>query len=79
MWLSFVKEGQFQGVVITRAKDIAVAVRKCWKLGINPGGEVAGSFLKEGMFPDYPRDQLISEEFLRAKGHMKRGEEGNTY
>lgn len=79
MWLSFVKEGKFQGVVITRAKNIEQAIEKCWKMGINPGGDVAGSFLPEGYIPDYPRDQILSEEFLRAKGLRPRGEQENAY
>lgn len=45
-WLSFAdtkkpKGEQFLGVAIVRANGAAEAVRIAWKLGINPGGEVA--------------------------------------
>jgi hypothetical protein len=42
MYLSFVGEEGFRGgVFIPRAKDIIEAVEEAWRLGINPGGEVA--------------------------------------
>lgn len=72
-WLSFVDEekpaGQrFQGVVMTKAKDFMSAVQKAWKLGVNPGGQVAG-----GEFPageKGPLDVLLSEAQLREAGYI---------
>lgn len=34
--------GGFQGVAVVRGTDIADACRNAWRLGCNPGGEVAG-------------------------------------
>ena len=39
-WLSFVKDGVFQGCVLLRAYGTVDAIDRAWKKGINPGGEV---------------------------------------
>jgi hypothetical protein len=73
MWLSFVKGGKFAGVVITDAADVGEASLKCWRLGANPGGEIMSFEIPEdaALERSYPRDVLLSEEFLKADGHKK--------
>ena len=73
MWLSFVNDGKFAGVIITEAMGIADAVCKCHALGINPGGEVMSFEIPEDAQKErsYPRDVLLTEEFLKADGHKK--------
>ena len=39
-WLSFNNDGEAKGVCIVRGRDIEEAIRICWRLKINPGGEV---------------------------------------
>lgn len=73
LWLSFVKDDVFQGVIITEAVDVAEAARKCHRLGINPGGEIVSFEIPEDakLERGYPRDTLLDEAFLRADGHVK--------
>lgn len=73
LWLSFVDEGKFKGVIITEGKDVEHAACKCWKMGINPGGQVACFEIPETATQEreLPRDTLLSEEFLNERGYMK--------
>lgn len=73
MWLSFVKDERFAGVVITEANDVADAARKCWANGCNPGGEIMSFVIPEDAAKErsYPRDTILSEEFLKSDGHKK--------
>jgi hypothetical protein len=73
MWLSFVRDGKFAGVVITEAMDVADAASKCWRIGVNPGGEIMSFQIPEDAAKErsYPRDTLLSEDFLKADGHKK--------
>ena len=73
LWLSFVKDDKFAGVVVTEADGIAEATAKCWRNGVNPGGEVMCYEIPEGATKErgYPRDTLLSEAFLKADGHKK--------
>ncbi len=63
-WLSFAEPGvmpNFLGVAIVEAKDFAGAVRLCHELGINPGGEVQGGCLTQGLFvPAEYKNKLLS-------------------
>lgn len=52
-WLSFVNETGFAGVAIVDAPDIAAAIKHCWDLDINPGGEVSASTIEDN-FPIRP-------------------------
>lgn len=45
-WLSFANP-QFLGVVITEARDLASALRKTYRAGINPGGSVKAHDITE--------------------------------
>jgi hypothetical protein len=64
-WLSFAGEEGFRGVAIVGpADDILSAVRICYSLGINPGGEVAAFTVPEGALPHIPaadRHRLLTE------------------
>jgi hypothetical protein len=73
LWLSFVKDGKFAGVVITDAPDVGVAALKCHAMGVNPGGEIMSFELPEDATRErgYPRDTLLNEEFLKADGQKK--------
>ena len=75
LWCSFAdsdkpKGKRFLGVVITEAADVDEASDKCWKLGINPGGEM----LAFPMPPDcdeaknHPHDVLLTQEQVEARG-----------
>lgn len=71
-WLSFASETENLGVVITEAVDIVNAVRKCWLLGINPGGQVMSlEILPDSDEAKMPRDRLLSEKEIRAAGAEK--------
>lgn len=71
-WLSFADvnrpEGtQFKGAAIVEGDDPVDAIQEAWRLGINPGGEVAISEIS----PDAPirdrwRKRLLSREDIDA-------------
>ena len=42
LWMSFVGEEGFLGVIITEATNIVDGTKKQWDAEINPGGEVLG-------------------------------------
>ena len=73
MWLSFVRDDKFAGVVVLEASDVGDAARRCWALGCNPGGEIKGFEIPEDAVKErsYPRGVLLSEEFLKNEGHKK--------
>jgi hypothetical protein len=61
IWMSFCdlakpKGEQFLGVVITKTLGPTHALKKTWKLGINPGGEI--------QFVVIPSDAKIDEKYL---------------
>jgi hypothetical protein len=60
-WLSFVDpkrpEGEgFLGVALIEADDYPSAIRRAWREGCNPGGEINGF--------DLPLDELTNEQRL---------------
>ena len=73
LWLSFVNDDKFAGVVITEASDVGEAARKCWANGCNPGGQIMSFEIPEDAAKErgYPRDTILSEEFLQSDGHKK--------
>lgn len=82
-WLSFVNgsfpEGErFRGVAIIAAPDMESACKEAWRLGCNPGGEVAGFSMTEAECAEHiPLDwigRLVSSEELHAAGHFSERE-----
>ena len=75
-WLSFADSNrptgeQFLGVAIVEAIDIADATEKCWRLGINPGGEVLSVEVPEEKYESYSphtNKLLTKEEVVRLFG-----------
>jgi len=83
VWLSFVRDGKFAGVIVTEAegdevdaRTMAVVLRKTWRLGINPGGEVSAEKIPDdGPGARVPRDRLLSKEELRVfKAGLPKGQ-----
>ncbi|MDD2775483.1 MAG: hypothetical protein PHU06_05980 [Gallionella sp.] len=53
-WLSFAdasrpKGGQFLGVLIGEADDVTEVIKKAWRLGMNPGGEIQFHILAQDL------------------------------
>jgi hypothetical protein len=62
IYLSFVDE-VFKGAAVVWAHGMASALKKCWILGINPGGEVRGWELEDGeveRLPDWATNRLLT-------------------
>lgn len=73
-WLSFVDEDEvFIGAILTECNSLEEAVEHVNRLGINPGGEVAGWTLDfDEELSLYPIDVLISkDDMIRAEGEVK--------
>jgi hypothetical protein len=71
---SLPKNEQWLGAVIVQADTIADAVKEAWRLGINPGGEVAGAEI-ENLPPERFRNRLmISKSDLRDMGEAMAGD-----
>jgi hypothetical protein len=47
------------------AEWLAAAIRKAWRLGINPGGAVAGFDITPADDITVPRNELLSEDILK--------------
>lgn len=74
-WLSFADPkkpdgNQFLGVACVEAFDFISACVEAWRLGINPGGEVAGCPLPEPP-EEALRNQLASESELAELGYIR--------
>lgn len=75
-WLSFADAAkprgeQNLGVIITEAESLADAIEKCWRLGINPGGEIMAMWLgpeAEGNVPPRMLDRLLTGAELASIG-----------
>lgn len=68
-WLSFADAERFRGLVITRGTSFIDAVARTHKLGISPGGQVAGSEIPPrvlAMLLPEVRDRLLSKEEAEA-------------
>lgn len=73
-WLSFadsdLPEGsQFLGAAIVRASDCEEAIRECWRLKINPGGEVAFMEIELDKYKDVPIEAINK---LLSKADLKK-------
>jgi hypothetical protein len=74
-WLSFAdpdrpKGDQFLGATLIEADDAMDAVRKAWKAGLNPGGEVLIGEVPDDILPTVPdaRGKLMTKEELNERG-----------
>lgn len=77
-YLSFVdgrlpKGEQWLGAAIVEGLDITEAVKKAWRLGINPGGEVAGIEIEHVPSPRFCNRLMISKSELRDLGEAISG------
>lgn len=62
-WLSFTDPDQFLGVVIVQAPTLAAAITRSHKLGVNPGGQIAGTgAIPPGFIAETWRDRLLSRD-----------------
>lgn len=69
IWLSFVNEDDFAGVVITKTHGLNHAIQKTHLLGINPGGEVMSYELDDDDRRYQPySDRLLSKADLADAG-----------
>ena len=65
-WLSFVDPNldvghRFLGAAIVRGAGMVDAVREAWRLGVNPGGEVAGGPMRPAHVPGWAfRERLLT-------------------
>lgn len=69
-WLSFADAPPdgFLGAVLIRARGFASAVELTWKKGINPGGEVRGAQLPDGINPPLDAvERLLSRSDIEEK------------
>lgn len=62
-WLSFAdpdmpKGSQFLGVAIVRASNPEEAIKECWKMKINPGGQVAFMEIELDKYKDVPIEAI---------------------
>lgn len=76
LWLSFcdpekTKGSQFLGVIITEALGLLHAIHKTWDFGINPGGEVLSTEVKNVPHLEQVRDRLLSKAELIRAGLIK--------
>lgn len=67
-WLSFADADGFRGVVIVRAHGLISAVRLTHQLGVNPGGEVAGSWVDERALERYELNRRYSRAEIDQLG-----------
>lgn len=70
-YISFAGDEGFRGATIVAERDIKRALRKTWRLGINPGGEAAILELPE----EAESDPKVMEEVTRMLNRLvQRGE-----
>lgn len=75
-WLSFAGKGAFLGLALIEAETLDAAFEEAKRLGRHPGGQCFGVAVDPND-PDVvglPRDRLIQEAELRARGLRKSGE-----
>jgi hypothetical protein len=73
-WLSFVHidraiGDRCVGACVVEADDFVGAIEEAWRLGINPGGEVAGLPIpadKYSKFPESMRTRLLTRDEAKA-------------
>lgn len=73
LWLSFADDDGPRGVVLIEAEDVKDAAVKCWKLGINPGGQIMAVVIPPGD-PEakvFPHNKLITITELKEHGYRK--------
>jgi hypothetical protein len=63
LYLSFAGEEGFRGAVIVEENNISFAIATTWRLGINPGGEVA--FLPAPSVPEKWLNRLLTREEIQ--------------
>ena len=66
-YLSFAGEDGWRGAVMVLARGFTSAVQVANRLGINPGGEIAGEHLPMEFFtkvPDKYKDRLLNRDDL---------------
>jgi hypothetical protein len=72
-WLSFADDGFLGGCLIDDVVNIADAITKSHRLGINPGGEVAIAEVALDTCPvGFPRNRLLSKADLKELGGFYR-------
>lgn len=62
-YMSFADDGRFLGACVVEAVNVEAAVSRTWKVGCNPGGEIAIVELDAGETLAIEwRDRLLSRE-----------------
>lgn len=73
-FLSFVNQeiNENMGVCIVDAPNLDEAIRKAWKLGINPGGQVSFAKIEKSEMEDndLELDRLYSKQDMMDRGYM---------
>lgn len=70
LWMSFVEDEKFNGVIVSDNIDMIESVRKSHELGINPGGQVAGfqidssEIKKEHLWQLMSKNDLIKYDYI---------------
>jgi len=67
-YLSFVNDGAFAGAVFIEAHGVTTAVEAAWRLGINPGGQVACVPCDIPILPELQNRLLSKDELTAAFG-----------
>jgi hypothetical protein len=61
-WLSFADDNGFRGAAMVRGRGILSAVHEASRLGLNPGGDVAGLSLQDHEPPSEWVGRLLTRE-----------------
>ena len=60
LWMSFVDDEAFLGVIITEALGLSHAIEKTHDMGINPGGEIRAVEVDPDKINAFDFDRLLS-------------------
>lgn len=72
-YISFAGEEGFRGATVVAERDVTRALRKTWRLGINPGGEAA--IMQVQLSPENERDPEVMETITRMLNRLCSREE----
>jgi hypothetical protein len=64
-WLSFADHGGFLGIAIVQAPTFPAAITRAHRLGVNPGGSVAGAEIPGHIAPEWC-DRLLTKAEAEA-------------
>lgn len=73
-WLSFAEPGRNLGVLVIRANGVASASQEAWRIGQNPGGEMAAMALPDvymERIPENMRNRLLNRAEAEGLGRVQ--------